>query len=93
VVGMHSAPPFPNDQYRLVRELRDMDAHRRPQLYMDAGDDDTYRRYILEFHDDLVEQGVEHVWIPAPGGHNEEYWRANLERYLRWYGAAFSSRD
>lgn len=85
-IGMHSAPPFANDHYRLVYLLNDMDPALRPHLYLDAGEQDLYRQAIQAFHEDLQAFGIDHAWRSAPGEHGDAYWQAHLETYMQWYG-------
>ncbi len=92
VIGMHSAPPFPTDQYRLVYALYLQEENERPKLFIDVGDIDTYRSYILELHEDLLEQDIQHTWQTGSGGHEGAYWQEHLDDYLRWYGDALRAR-
>ncbi len=92
VIGLHSAPPFPTDQYRLVYALYRIEASERPKIFIDVGDIDTYRGYILELHEDLLEQEILHTWQTSSGGHEDAYWHGHLDDYLRWYGDALRTR-
>ena len=93
IAGLHSAPPFTTDQNRLVTIFRKLTEDERPQLYIDVGDIDTYRGYIVELHDALSLQGIAHSWQMSSGGHDDGYWRAHLPEYLAWYGAQIARAE
>ena len=57
---------------------------------MDIGDTDVYRQYAEAFHNALLEQGVPHEWYLNSGAHENAYWQAHLEVYMRWYTIAWS---
>ncbi len=86
-VGAHSLPPFQGDFNRMriwVKALRPADL---PALALDMGENDLYRPETARFEALLTELSVPHAWRLSPGQHDEAYWSAHVEDYLRWYGA------
>jgi len=86
-IGGHSAPPFYGMENRLTIGLKENSAESFPAVYLDVGEKDRYYRAIEEFHNRLTELGVPHEWRVNPGAHDEDYWRSQVENYLRWYGS------
>ncbi|GIV62929.1 MAG: hypothetical protein KatS3mg045_0268 [Bellilinea sp.] len=84
-IGGHSAPPFYGMESRLTLWLKENSLGGLPSVYLDVGEKDRYYRSIEEFHNRLVELGVPHEWQVNPGAHDEDYWRSQVETYLRWY--------
>lgn len=89
-IGAHSLVPFPPDVNRVVYWLREIPEGEVPFISIDIGDIDTYHRYAQEFHQALLDQDVEHTWTVYAGGHEDAYWQAHIEEYLRWYAFALS---
>ncbi len=61
---------------------------RGPALWIDIGTADGWRERAEAFHLQLEAAGITHGWQLAPGGHDDAYWTANMETYLRFYAAA-----
>ncbi|MCA9969347.1 MAG: hypothetical protein KC425_03980, partial [Anaerolineales bacterium] len=90
-VGGHSAALF--DQYAgpainpqttgLTQPLGDL------RIYLDIGDADYLRAPLVQLHEDMARLGVPHTWQPNPGGHDDAYWRSQLDAYLAWYTAVW----
>ncbi len=89
-IGGHSTPPFIGSGDRLGGWLKAIPAGETPRIYMDIGENDPYRTYAEAFEKRLTGYGVEHVWVLNKGTHNEEYWSAHVEEYLRWYWGGMS---
>jgi enterochelin esterase-like enzyme len=85
-VGIHSGFIFWSDTPFIRRLLDEGQAGELPRLYLDIG----HRDYLLEANQYLVEllddYDVPHEYYQFIGYHDDEYWRANVERYLQWYG-------
>ena len=64
-----------------------------PRIYIDIGDQDrldiTQETTWVEGL--LTKQGIAHEWHMYEGGHNDVYWRAHVEEYLRWYSQDWGS--
>ncbi|MFN7036321.1 MAG: alpha/beta hydrolase [Bellilinea sp.] len=89
-IGGHSAPPFYGMENRLTLWLKENSAESLPAVYLDVGEKDRYYRSMEDFHNRLSELGIPHEWRVNPGAHDEDYWRAQAENYLRWYGSILS---
>ncbi|MFN8640065.1 MAG: alpha/beta hydrolase family protein, partial [Dehalococcoidia bacterium] len=62
---------------------------RRLVIAIDIGDADPWSGAAEAFHRSLTAQGIVHQWHEAPGGHDEAYWHAHVDDYLRFYSQAF----
>ena len=51
-------------------------AHKAPYLY--SFDEEKYQ-------DLLDKANIPHEWYLYPGFHEDKYWKAHLEQYIRWY--------
>jgi len=90
-IGAHSLPVFWSDTAHIRPWLKAIPADALPRIYLDIGEKD--RPSILEsatwFESLLTEQGIPHEWHLFPGYHEEAYWQAHVEAYLRWYAAGW----
>jgi enterochelin esterase-like enzyme len=93
IVGAHSPVVFASTGGALTLLLRDMRPKSRPTFYVDAGDKDIDFRGIQAFTKLLDSYGYPHEWRQNVGYHDETYWRAHIEEYLRWYGSQFSLNE
>lgn len=105
VVGAHSpslrasgdAPELGRDDDFDVRDPVFLAAHAAGldalRIWIDIGrGDEAWLPRARDLHDALQEREVNHVWRELPGGHDYDYWRANLGDYVRFYGSALSAR-
>lgn len=86
-IGTHSLPPFRGDPNNLPRWLEKIPPDQRPRLWLDTGKRDDYLPATQQFLDLLEKYDLTHEWHLNPGAHNEEYWSAHVDEYLRWYAA------
>ena len=88
-VGGHSPPVFWTDAPHVPDWLAAIPPEAWPRIWLDIGDMD--RQEILEsaawLEALLTQMGIPHEWHLYAGRHNEAYWRAHVEEYLRWYAA------
>ncbi len=89
--GAHSPAIFYQDYGKLDDWLAEIPANEMPLIYLDIGDQDGDLADARDFADELAEAGVVHEWHLYAGGHEESYWQAHVEEYLRWYGAFFDN--
>ncbi|HLA97794.1 MAG TPA: alpha/beta hydrolase-fold protein [Anaerolineales bacterium] len=86
-IGAHSLPVFFSDAPKIRKWLESIPAESTPWIYLDIGERD--RPETLEsarwFENLLTEEGVPHEWHLFSGYHEESYWQAHVEQYLRWY--------
>jgi enterochelin esterase-like enzyme len=86
-IGGHSPAIFFSDSDNMKVRLRDIPTAQRPRFYIDIGDADKEHRSAQEFADLLDQFGYEHEWHFNVGAHDESYWSAHVDEYLRWYTA------
>ena len=86
-VGVHSGFVFLSDVQNVYLWLYNTPPDKIPLIYMDVGDSDrpeiangsAWLEEFFTLHD------VPHEWHMFSGEHEETYWQAHLEDYLRWY--------
>jgi enterochelin esterase-like enzyme len=86
-VGVHSGFVFYSDYQPIYLWVHDTPPGMFPRVYMDVGDSD--RPEISEgaawLEDFLTRFDIPHEWHLFSGEHDEAYWSAHVEDYLRWY--------
>ena len=86
-IGANSLPVFWTDTNHVSGWLDAIPPEFMPRIYMDIGEKD--RQNILNsamwFENLLTEKGIPHEWHLFAGYHEEAYWEAHVEQYLRWY--------
>ena len=100
VVGGHSAffssdtvaipPPFNPLELAVDSEiLRDANI----RMYLDNGASDSSGRSQQMLSSRLTASGIPHTYVVAPvGEHNNEYWSAQIEEYLAFYGETWEKQ-
>ncbi len=91
VVGGHSAPVFWSDTPYLEDWIEAIPRDSLPRLYLDIGDKDYLRDSNDWLEGLLVKHNIPHEWHLYGGYHEEAYWQAHVEEYLRWYGRGWTS--
>lgn len=90
-VGVHSGFAFQSDANSggVRRWLSSIPPELMPRIYMDVGDNDRpeIAQSAAWLERLLTEYGLAHEWHMFSGYHEEEYWQAHVEDYLRWYAA------
>jgi enterochelin esterase-like enzyme len=86
-VGAHSLPPFNGLQARFQGLVTTVPVDQLPALSIDIGAGDRYRSAAAEFETYLTQIGVPHEWYLNQGEHDETYWSAHVEEYIRWYAS------
>ena len=86
-VGAHSGFVFHSDVQPLYLGLKNLPIGMAPRIYMDVANED--RPAIAEsaayLEGKLTQYDIPHEWHMFVGEHDEEYWQAHVEDYLRWY--------
>jgi enterochelin esterase-like enzyme len=86
-IGGHSLPVFWTDTAHIAAWLDAIPPESLPRIYLDIGNKD--RPPILSsaiwFEELLTRMDIPHEWYLFDGYHDEAYWRAHVEQYLRWY--------
>jgi len=86
-VGLHSGFVFHSDVQPVHLWLYNLPEGLLPRIYMDIADAD--RPEIVQsatwLEELLTRYDVPHDWHIFAGEHEEAYWKAHVEDYLRWY--------
>jgi enterochelin esterase-like enzyme len=60
-------------------------------IRIDVGDDDPFASAAADFADALEESGADVEFSQSPGGHDENYWWAQMHTYIGFYAEALDS--
>jgi enterochelin esterase-like enzyme len=92
-IGAHSLPLFWTDLPHLREWIATIPPVALPRIYMDLGDKERPQidKSARWFEQLLTELGIPHEWHLYPGYHEEAYWEAHLEEYLRWYAEGWKA--
>jgi enterochelin esterase-like enzyme len=86
-IGVHSGFVFHSDVQPIYQWLNSIPEGMTPRVYLDIGNSDrpdiTVGAKWLEQL--LTRYNVPHEWHMFVGEHEEEYWQAHVDDYLRWY--------
>ena len=88
-IGLHSLPIFRNDAPLVRGWVEAIPKESFPQIYVDLADQDLkdIQRSTEWFINLLVDIERPHQFFVFPGIHNEAYWGAHVEEYIRFYTA------
>jgi enterochelin esterase-like enzyme len=90
-IGLHSTPIFSTDTNpEIIDWLEVIPIDTFPRLFIDAGKNDRWLQFTLDFVDLIDQANLPHEWHLYPGFHEDVYWQAHLEQYIRWYAAPWS---
>ena len=89
-VGAHSPAIFYGDEINVLNYIRAAaKSGRAPALYIDVGDSDPQNRSAVWLDQMLTAYRLAHSYVVKPGGHDEKYWGAHVDDYLRFYAAVW----
>lgn len=91
-IGAHSTPLFLGDFKRVPGWVEIIPTSQTPRILMDIGEEDNNFADAEALHKSLLDQDIPHEWRIYPGMHTEQYWKAHLEEYLKWYNAGWADR-
>lgn len=93
-VGMHSGFAFHSNAPYLRRWLDETPANAMPHFYLDVANNDRPDIYAsaVWFEAMLTEFNLPHEWHIFIGYHEEAYWQAHVEQYIRWYAQAWAQQ-
>lgn len=86
-VGGHSPVIFYGDVSQIPGWLDELPEETR--VYLDSGENDQDLKNTRWLEQLLTDHGVPHEWHLNTGFHDEAYWSAHVEQYLRWYAAGW----
>jgi enterochelin esterase-like enzyme len=92
-IGAHSPVIFYSDGASLPLALQNIPSDQLPRIYIDIGDADEQLENDLHFKDFLDEHHIPYEWHENIGFHDETYWAAHVETYLRWDADAWTKSD
>lgn len=84
-LGAHSPAIFYSDFDSLPLLVSGIPPEYLPRLFIDMGAGDGGLGDVKQFEDFLSANNIPHEWHEYPGYHEEKYWSAHVEEYLRWY--------
>ncbi len=89
-VGAHSPAIFLGDENNVLKYIRAAAKNgTAPALYLDVGDSDNQSQSAVWLDQMFTAFKFPHKYVVQPGGHDERYWGAHLDDYLRFYAAAW----
>jgi len=91
-LGLHSLAVFADDRPFLEDWLEAIPPESWPNIFMDVGESDTELGFNSLFEASLTKFGIPHEWHLYPGAHDELYWQAHVEEYLRWYAEIWAAQ-
>jgi enterochelin esterase-like enzyme len=86
-LGGHSTPVFWTDTYHIKEWLSAIPPEQMPRIYLDNPNNDRSEimKSSIWFEKLLTQWDIAHEWALFTGYHEEKYWQAHVEQYLRWY--------
>jgi enterochelin esterase-like enzyme len=92
-IGAHSLPVFWTDLPHIKAWLDSIPPEALPRIYLDLGDKDRPQisKSAMWFEQLLTDKDIPHEWHLYSGYHEEAYWQAHVEEYLRWYAAGWQA--
>lgn len=91
-IGAHSPAMFYTDGIQLPITLQNIPVGLTPRLYLDTGDTDNELKNNLDFKNFLDQHNIPYEWHEYIGFHDEKYWGAHAETYLRWYAEGWQKK-
>ncbi len=91
-IGTHSLAPFRGDFNEAPSWFKEIPEEQLPRIWIDIGVLDVNLDAANTFEMRLTKYRIPHEWHIFLGTHNEDYWQAHIEEYLRWYAEAWKDR-
>jgi putative tributyrin esterase len=76
------------DEHSLY-DLLTANAEQLPPLRFDCGLEDPLIEHNRDLHRNLLNSGIEHEYEELSGGHDWDYWSANVDRTLKFFAEQF----
>ncbi len=92
-IGTHSLAPFRGDFNEAPFWFAEIPEDQLPRIWIDIGVLDVNLDAANTFEVRLTKYRMPHEWHIFLGTHNEDYWQAHVEEYLRWYAEAWEDRN
>ena len=84
-IGIHSLPSFLGGEGQVADWVNALPKDLLPRLTMDSGRFDTEIKSAIPVEAVFNQQGLPHDWHLNEGRHDEDYWKAHIAEYVRWY--------
>lgn len=88
-LGMHSSAAELDDMVAFSQKMLTLRVENRPLIWMDAGVKDYFLWSNTKMDEVLNTDRISHFWHLGLGAHDQAYWRANLDAYLKFYSAGW----
>jgi enterochelin esterase-like enzyme len=88
-IGMHSPIIFAQDGNVVEPWLNTIPPEKIPAIYIDISENDQDMDKARWLENLLTSKNIPHEWHLNAGFHDEAYWSAHVEEYLRWYASAW----
>ncbi len=88
-IGAHSLPLFKSDHEQIHAWLTKIPQDEYPRIFLDIGNMDGEVKSAQAFEAVITTFNIPHEWYFFIGEHDETYWAAHVEQYLRWYAAVW----
>jgi enterochelin esterase-like enzyme len=88
-IGAHSPAIFYSDSNSLPRLVDEIPSEKLPRIFIDIGDGDSEMEAVESFENYLIMHNIPHEWHEYIGYHEEKYWAAHVDEYLRWYAKSW----
>jgi enterochelin esterase-like enzyme len=86
-IGMHSPIIFAQDGNVVEPWLSTIPLDKMPAIYIDIDENDQDIDKARWLENLLTSKNIPHEWHLNTGFHDEKYWSAHVEEYLRWYAS------
>ncbi len=90
-IGLHSLAVLQSDASEITDWLEEIPPSSPPRVFMDIGDNDPELTMAGKVESYFNDFGLPHEWHLYSGAHTEEYWRAHVEEYIRWYADGWNN--
>jgi enterochelin esterase-like enzyme len=90
-IGLHSLAVLQKDSSKISDWLSDIPRSSQPRVFMDVGDNDQELTMAQFVEEQFNRYGLSHEWHLYSGAHTEEYWKAHVEEYIRWYAEGWNN--
>lgn len=78
------------DNHTVINQLDKLE-NGRLALIIDCGYSDFFLEVNNQFHQQLLNQGIDHDYIVRPGGHNGDYWKNAIDYQLLFFNKFFNA--
>jgi hypothetical protein len=89
---LHSLAVLEMDADLIGGWLEAIPRNRYPSIYMDIGESDPELGRAKLTQELFTKYGIPSELHISPGFHDEEYWSAHVEEYLRWYAEEWETQ-